>query len=414
MRVALALIDPRDLEVARQVVIAAEHDEVGVADEIDLLVVDGDLMDRPDVRMHALSDLTALVTVGAIATVPGTIANLERPLDAEPLRRILEELDQPSGDRTRKAIELVSATSLFAGPSQRIHQLRHEISLIAQSDEPVSIFGDDGAGRWVVAQAIHECGPRRQRPFVAINASAHPPERLEELLFGADGTMESAASGTLFIDRLAMAGPSTQRMLVHALQEPTTPHVRMIAGMRTGVAVGFGFPSVIPDLYYRLKVCELEIPRLRERSRDLDSIVGAMLSSLGAGSEIQVAPEAMRMLQRYSFPGNLVELAHTLIHAFVISNGTMIRAEHLPPSIQRELNEHVSSVDTLGSLDEVVKRFERDYLLQVLRAVGGHRGRASTLLGLSRKGLWGKLKAHAITNEEIHLAVELPGEGPKR
>jgi DNA-binding NtrC family response regulator len=414
MRIALALVDPRDIDVARQVLGLTEHHQVDVTDEVDLLVLDAALVDRPELRAHLLADQTDVLTIGVADPLPGAIANLERPLDGEQLRRALDELAGLGDDRVREAIGLVSDTSLFAGTSQAIQQLAHDISLIAPSDEPVSVFGDDGSGRWVVARAIHERSSRRQQRFIAVNAAAHTHDRLDKLLFGEDGAVASAASGTLFIDRLAMAGPATQRQLVHTLQAPTAHRPRMIAGMRTGIAVGFGSPNVIPDLYYRLKVFELEIPRLRDRARDLEAIIGAMLSSFRADTKIEVGSDALRLLQRYSFPGNLLELAHILIHAVVIASGRSIRAEHLPASVRRELDDHAVAVQELGSLDEIVKRFERDYLLQVLRAVGGSRGRAATILGLSRKGLWGKLKAHAITNEEIHLAAELPSEGSRR
>jgi DNA-binding NtrC family response regulator len=132
-----------------------------------------------------------------------------------------------------------------------------------------------------------------------------------------------------------------------------------------------------------------------------------MLARLaGDTSQPAISEPTMRLLERYRFPGNMLELAHALTHAYVLARGGTIEPEHLPISIRQATAEGGGDVaraldGELEALDVVAKRFERDYLLRVLRSVGGSRGRAADILGLSRKGLWGKLKAHGISDDDI-------------
>ncbi|KAB2897293.1 MAG: hypothetical protein F9K40_13120 [Kofleriaceae bacterium] len=132
-----------------------------------------------------------------------------------------------------------------------------------------------------------------------------------------------------------------------------------------------------------------------------------MLRRLAPGGNApEIADEALAMLERYTFPGNLLELAHALTHAYVLARGTSIAPEHLPVGIRQATGEGPATSEEvsngeLESLDVVARRFERDYLLRVLRSVAGNRGRAAEILQLSRKGLWGKLKSHGITDADI-------------
>jgi two-component system response regulator AtoC len=159
------------------------------------------------------------------------------------------------------------------------------------------------------------------------------------------------------------------------------------------------------ELYQQLKVHELDLPPLRERASDLGAIVRRMLERLRRdGEPSPLSSAAIRSLEAYPFPGNIRELAHALTHAVVLSQGGQIQVEHLPADIQ-ELTRGAapdpsSDPESLETLEAVAKRFERDYLLRVLRAVGGNRTRAAKILSLSRKGLWQKLKAHGIAASE--------------
>lgn len=427
MRVLLMVSDPRERRVAQVALTMRQHvvttlspDELDRAapitsERFDLLVVETSLVDHAELRrrLALTSPALEIVTIGNAANADeraDVIAHLPIPLDQDRLLALTDEISATAGDtQLRDPDDLVSYETLFAGDSPAIQRLAQRVDLVAHSDSPLCVFGEDGSGRWIVARAIHDRGPRRHRRFVAINAAAHSDDELQQRLFGGEHCATVAASGgTLFIDRLAMIGNATQRKLLHHLQHAgESPSMRVIAGVRLDPTT-FGVPNVLPDLYVRIKVLEVEIPALRDRTQDLPAIVGHMLGRLRGGSAAAtLAPETLRALQRYSFPGNLIELAHALIHAALVAQGAAIRPEHVPASIRQQEAEPTIAIKELASLDQVVKQFERDYLLQVLRAVAGNRGRAAAILGLSRKGLWGKLKAHGITNDELQRGAEL-------
>ncbi|MBA3395493.1 MAG: sigma-54-dependent Fis family transcriptional regulator [Deltaproteobacteria bacterium] len=415
MRVLIVASDSADVEGARRaleqrghaVVIETDPGAKLAKDTFHVVVVDTSL------EYAALcADTPPTVEVITFGDLPGddtlqAIAHLSRPLVAMNLVVLIDDIRGVVGEPgALEPDKLVTRDTLFTGDSPVIQALAHYIRIAADSTAPVCVFGEDGSGRWIVARAIHDDGPRRDRSFMMVNAAAHADDELEHLLFAPErGAVATAAGGTVFIDRLPMAGSNTQRRLLQLLQHADQSPIRFIAGMRPGVAVGASPHSVLPDLYYRMKVLELEIPRLRERTHDLEAIIACMLGRL-ASSPPPIADETLRLLRGYSFPGNILELSHALVHASLVAQGQPIRPHHLPASIQRYTDDAARTVAELATLDEVVRRFERDYLLQVLRAVGGNRGRAATILGLSRKGLWGKLKAHGITNDEIQCGSD--------
>ena len=408
IRNALSLRGHRVTEVSQPT--ATDIDEAFTSAE--LIVVDSDLAIRLELveRLATESPGIAFVLVGRTRRPlhPDVIEELDRPIVVERLLSIVDELaDVLDGERFREPIDLVNYETLFAGESPHIRDLVRRVRLVARSEAPVWIFGDDGSGRTIIARAIHDRSMRRTQPFVAVNALAHPDEDLSRLLFdGPDAAVTRAATGTLFVDRIAAAGPITQCQLVRYLEtrHREVPSTRLIVAIQRDLDGPELF--VAPELYYRLKVLEVDIPRLEERVRDLEQIVGRMLERMtSTGKTPVLAADTMRLLEGYSFPGNVTELAHALMHAFVLARGATIEPEHLPASIRRanrtlDVTDPVTERE-LEVLEVVAKRFERDYLLRVLKTVDGNRGRAAAVLGLSRKGLWGKLKAHGISDDDL-------------
>lgn len=376
----------------------------------DLIVADVEDAERANLidKLASAAPGIELVLVGPTrgGPHPDVFAQLDRPLDPNRLLELVTELaDIIDGHRLSEPIDLVAYDTLFAGESARIRDLQRRVRLVARSEVPVWVTGDDGSGRGIVARAIHDRSVRRPHPFIAFNTSAHSDEELARLLFQGNGAaVEAARSGTIFIERFAEAGPHTQRDLVHYLEarQKDGASPRMIVGVQSAHADVSQQP-LSSELYFRLKVLEVEIPALRDRARDIEHIVGRMLDRLAPNAK-RPTPDAMRMLERYPFPGNLLELAHALTHAFVLAAGNVIQPAHLPLSIRRaaaQNGDSLASSAELEALDIVAKRFEREYLLQVLRNVDGNRGRAAEILGLSRKGLWGKLKAHGISDDDL-------------
>jgi DNA-binding NtrC family response regulator len=381
---------------------------------VDLIIAATEIAERSNLYAHLSTTAPGieLVLVGPErGTIPvEVIGRVDRPLDID---RLLAHVDEVAAildvDKLRQPIDLVAHDTLFAGTSPQIVNMLRRVRLVARSEAPVWIVGDDGSGRSIVARAIHDRSARRNQPFVAFNAAAYADEELSRLLFNGGGAaVERAAGGTVFLEQISATGPTTQRELMQFLDRKAkdAQSARLIVGVQPSDTTTGTQRLFSSELFYRLKVLEVDIPRLKDRAADLDPIVTRMLERLGSGKQPAISPEALRLLQRYEFPGNLLELAHALTHAFVLACGAPIEPQHLPPSIRQPIEGSPIDGVELASLDTVAKRFERDYLLRVLRSVGGNRGRAAEILGLSRKGLWGKLKAHGISDEDLEEKVQ--------
>jgi DNA-binding NtrC family response regulator len=332
---------------------------------------------------------------------------LLKPIDINKLVRLVRVVDEARSGQSDPR-DLVDFETLFSGESPAIIELLRQVRLVSESDAPVWLHGELGSGRAVVARAIHERSPRQTGSFTAVNAASFPGDLLEEHLFGGTNAAVLAMNrGTLFIDSVTELSPGVQAKLLRLLEDQRlrvrgADHpldVRIMVGdERRTLNVG---GRLRRELYHRLKVHELDLPALRERTRDLNAIVKRMLERLrleGPASPLSTA--ALKSLASYSFPGNVRELSHALIHAVVLAQGGPIDVEHLPIEMQRAPANDEDDIANLETLEAVAKRFERDYLLRVLRAVGGNRTRAAKILSLSRKGLWQKLKAHGIAADE--------------
>jgi DNA-binding NtrC family response regulator len=423
MHVLLLLDDPnaavqpiRDaLEHRGHQVTSASGTQAIEPSAVDLIIADVDVAERANLFAHLSTTAPGieLVMVGPErGSLPvEVIGRVDRPIDID---RLLAHVDEVAAildvDKLREPVELVAHDTLFAGTSPQIVNVLRRVRLVARSEAPVWIVGDDGSGRSIVARAIHDRSGRRDHPFVAFNAAAYADEELSRLLFnGGAAAVDRAAGGTVFLEQISATGPTTQRELMQFLERKTkdASSARLIVGVQPTDTTTGTQRSFSSELFYRLKVLEVDIPRLKDRPADLDQIVARMLERLANGKKAPaISTDTLRLLQRYEFPGNLLELAHALTHAFVLACGGAIQPYHLPPSIRQPLETNPVNEAELASLDTVAKRFERDYLLRVLRSVGGNRGRAAEILGLSRKGLWGKLKAHGISDEDLEEKVQ--------
>lgn len=402
-----------------EVRLVAREDELASCDLVvlDAVAWHADAIERVASRLpHA--ELVVLVDDVGVKLPSDAVRTLVKPVDVNKLVRLVRAVAEARHGRSDSR-DLVAFETLFSGDSPAIIELLRRVGLLAQSDAPVWLHGELGSGRAVVARAIHDRSSRQARMFMAVNAASFPGDLLEEHLFGG---LEPAAlrvdGGSLFIDSVTELAPGVQAKLLRLLEDRRL-RVRerdveldariMVGDERRTLNVG---GRLRRELHHRLKVHEIDLPPLRERARDLGAIIKRMLDRLrrdGEGSPLSSA--AVRALEAYPFPGNIRELAHALTHAFVLSQGGQIQVEHLPVDIQeqtRSLAALESSVDpgSLETLDAVARRFERDYLLRVLRVVGGNRTRAAKILNLSRKGLWQKLKAHGITASEGRVEPE--------
>jgi len=288
---------------------------------------------------------------------------------------------------------------------------------VAQVDTTVLLTGESGVGKERVARFIHEESTRTGGPFVAINCGAVPESLLESELFGhakgsftganqdRPGLFEAANGGTLLLDEIGEVPPLMQVKLLRVLQEREVRrvgenrnrpvNVRVLAATNRDLLADVHAARFRQDLYYRLRVVEIRVPPLRERREDILPLARTFLaqSSERTGRKVTgFTPAAANHLIRYRWPGNVRELENAVERAVVLATKTRVDADDLPQEVGLALSEAFAS-DDVRPLSDV----ERDYILSVLRVVGGNRAKAAEKLGIGIATLYRKLKEYGKT-----------------
>ncbi len=281
------------------------------------------------------------------------------------------------------------------------------------ADVPVLIGGESGTGKELVARYLHRKSPRARGPFVAVNAAAIPDTLLESELFGhargaftgaqfaRKGFLEEADTGTLFLDEVGDLSPRAQSVLLRALQEREYRRVGEVASRRSDFRLVTATHKDLDaevvtgrfrhDLLFRLSVARIQLPALRDRPDDVLPLARSFLEArsmrLGVASK-RLTGEAERALASYHWPGNIRELENELTSALVRARGSAsIETEHLSLPKRRA---------GLACLRTVSEAFEKGLLADALARSGGNRTHAARALGISRQGLYRKLKRHGI------------------
>jgi two-component system response regulator HydG len=293
-----------------------------------------------------------------------------------------------------------------------MHRVLDVARRVARVDSTVLLTGESGVGKEAVAQLIHRHSARAARSFLAVNCAAVPEQLLESELFGhvrgsftgatqdRIGLFEGASGGTLLLDEVGEMALATQVKLLRVLQER---QVRRVGENRTrGVdvrilaATNLDLPAEVAagrfrqDLYYRLRVVELRIPPLRERTADVLPMARAFLAEIAARVGAKVTgftPAAADQIQRWSWPGNVRELQNVVERAVVLARGRRIDMEDLPDEVRQAPGGRGSS----GSARRLAE-VERRHILAILDSVGGNKARAATELGIGTATLFRKLK----------------------
>jgi transcriptional regulator with GAF, ATPase, and Fis domain len=292
-----------------------------------------------------------------------------------------------------------------------------EVAQVAPTPTTVLILGETGAGKELMAQAIHQGSPRRQEPFVPVNCAAIPAELVESTLFGhaegaftgaaeeRPGVFELADGGTLFLDELAELPLPAQAKLLRVLEgrevvpvgatEPRPVDVRVIAGTHADLEARAEAGEFRQDLYFRLAVFVLRVPPLRARPKDLPALAARFLGEFAARTSrapVTLAPEAEELLLAHAWPGNVRELRNVLEQAMVREDGEVLMAEslHLLPG-------GLGPDSDAGPADLATARahFERDFLARALAEEGSVDG-AKKRLGISQSSLYAKAKAYGL------------------
>ncbi len=323
----------------------------------------------------------------------------------------------------RQEVRKDAAGREIIGTSSKIRRVLEEIRQCARSDAAVLITGETGTGKELVARAIHYQSPRAEGPFVAINCTAIPETLVESEFFGIEsgtatgvnqriGYFELADKGTLFIDEVGDMPLSSQAKLLRTLQEKmirrvggTTEKpvdVRVVAATNKNLKEEIRAGRFREDLFYRLGVLEIRVPPLRERVEDITLLTHHFIAekSRKLGKTIRgIHPEACRVLEKYSWPGNIRELENEVERFVTLAEDNQtIGVEHLSNHLEEDISDAFLAEQSFsGTLRETVDRLERMIIEKALAEAGGNKSRVARKLGLSRLGLQKKMDRLGIT-----------------
>jgi len=316
------------------------------------------------------------------------------------------------------------------GSGRAMQRVFETIQKVAETDLTVLVRGQSGTGKELVAQALHNRSNRRDKPFVAVNCAAISRELVESELFGHEkgaftgadarrqGRFEAADGGTIFLDEIGDMAPETQAKVLRVLQErafervggtkPIEVDVRVVAATHRNLEEEVEQGRFREDLYYRLKVVELELPPLRERTEDIPALALRFLEQVNErlGREKQrIGEGTLARLARHAWPGNVRELRNAIEQAAVLAGGSVIEESDLNLT-GASLGSEAPGAPTTERLPfaeakkRTIESFERGYLLDALRAHDGNISRAAESVGMVRQSLQQKIRELGLRSED--------------
>lgn len=397
-------------------VLAMEHPGLVITDlkmdEMDgMALLDAIRRDYPTLPVIILT-AHGSIPDALVAADQGVFAFLTKPFDGKDLMAQVERAFNLTAASTgsRKTSDLGFERILTRSP--RMQAVLDQARLVAASDASVFIHGASGTGKELLAQAIHQSSPRRNKPFVAVNCGAFPEQLLESELFGHKkgaftgaasnhvGLFQAADGGTLFLDEIGDMPLALQVKLLRALQERVVRpvgatesipvDVRVISASHRDLEKEMAERRFRDDLYYRLCVVTLELPSLAERPEDIPLLAEFFLRDTASKNRKDVrgiAPEAMELLVAAPWPGNVRQLANVIEQAVVLSTTPRIGAPLIRHALRDREGEVLPLADAKG-------RFEMNYLIQIMRMTRGNVSQAAQLAQRNRTEFYRLLRRY--------------------
>jgi two-component system response regulator PilR (NtrC family) len=313
------------------------------------------------------------------------------------------------------------------GKSKPMEQVFELIRLAAPAKSNILVLGESGTGKELVAKAIHHNSRRVKGPFITVNSGSMPPDLLESNLFGhvrgaftgatanKKGLFEVAHKGSIFFDEIGNIPLDTQAKLLRVIQEKEfmrlggvdtlKADVRIIAATNADIETTVKEGRFREDLFYRLNVITISLPPLRERPEDIPLLVRHFLTTYATENEKQVeevSPQAMELLLDYDWPGNVRELENVIERAVVLSRGSSVDVDLLPPGVRQPApsSPPMPNLPEGGvSFKEAISTYERQLIIEALQASGGVQKRAAELLSVKPTTLHEMMKRLKVTNE---------------
>lgn len=302
------------------------------------------------------------------------------------------------------------------GKSKRMKEIYGLIETLKHYDSSVLILGETGTGKELIARTIHNVSDRKNNPFVPVNCSAIPENLIESELFGyvkgaftgaesnRVGRFKTADGGTLFLDEVGTLNINTQVKILRVLQEKiieplgsskgTPVDVRILSATNKDLVELSAKGAFRKDLYYRLKVIQINLPPLRERKEDILLLTDFFIARLNRyynKSMVGISPHAKEALANYLWPGNVRELENAVEHAFVLADDLLLGIDHFPPEIR-----HAGENGTPPPPVDTDPDREEKNIRKALLASKGNRSKAAGMLGMHRSSLWRKMREYRI------------------
>ncbi|HET6410665.1 MAG TPA: sigma-54 dependent transcriptional regulator [Anaeromyxobacter sp.] len=369
--------------------------------------------------------MTAFASVEAAveAMRAGAENYLVKPLDVNAVLVILDKaleklrLQRDTANLRERVRERYRFHSIV-GDAPELQAVYEVVKRAAPTRATVLILGESGTGKELIAQALHEESPRADRPFIKVNCAALSETLLESELFGhekgsftgavarKEGRFELADGGTLFLDEIGDIAPSLQIKLLRVLQQKEFERVggtqtlkvdvRLVAATNRDLSGEVRAGRFREDLYYRLNVVAVTLPPLRQRKGDVPALVSHFMEKYGRayGKEVKgLAPGTLNALLSHDWPGNVRELENVIERAVVLSKGSELTADDLPPTLRgpRPRERAPGALIPGATLYEI----EREAILRTLEMVSGSTSRAAEILGISVRKIQYRLKEYA-------------------
>ena len=354
----------------------------------------------------------------------GAYHYVTKPFKLDEIRLLARSAKEKIGlrEENRRLRETVNGQEVmkgFIGTSSAMQEVFAMIKKVAIVNCNVLLQGESGTGKELVARSIHRLSPRKNRPFISFNCGGFTEELICNELFGHEkgaftgasitkiGLIESADGGTLFLDEIGEMAPSMQVKLLHVIQEkqilrvggnkPVNLDIRLIAASNKDIKKATAEGSFREDLFFRLNVVSLKLPRLCERKDDIPMLVSYFIEKYSRPFEKKIrgiSPHALEILMHYNFPGNVRELENIIQRSVALAESDVIRINDLPPDLQK-LEFNTLEGEGLLALEEL----EKLHIAKVLDKTDYNKSLSSKILNLPRTTLWRKMKKYGLLNK---------------
>ena len=376
---------------------------------------------EPVVVITAFSSVESAVE----AMKHGAMDYVTKPVDIEALKLTVakaldfEALREENEELKRRLGEQFDFGNII-GRSPAMQRVFETLSLVAPSDATVLINGESGTGKELIASALHHNSSRKEGPFIKVNCAALHENLLESELFGHEkgaftgadsmrqGRFELASGGTLFLDEIGDMTLQTQAKILRVLQEGELERlggsttikvdVRLVAATHKNLNSMVADGSFRQDLFFRLSVVPLELPPLRERTEDIPVLADFFLQRYAEKNKKDIKgfhPQALMLLARYSWPGNIRELENTVERGVILCLGEQITPKELPPQMLPD-DFTTADVSVVSQSGLTLKDMEREAIRATLEQTNGNKSRSAKLLGIARQTLLNKIKEYGL------------------